>query len=187
MPTYKSFQGDPHTFPFAVVQDEQGRKIPVSRFWQSQPVILVFLRHFGCISCRSHSQDVWANRERLEKGGAKVVFIGNGHPKKIQELRDSYSLGDAPIFTDPTLRVFQLAGFNRGFAYLAKVETVKNMLKLAQQGHQNGSPFASGTGSNRQMGGIIVVQPGFKVTYQYISEAVGDTPEVSAIPDASSG
>jgi peroxiredoxin len=176
MPTFKNFQGDPEHFPFAMVEDGQGRKIPMSRFWQNQTAILVFLRHFGCISCRSHSQDVWANRAKLEQKNAKIIFIGNGHASKIPEFRQTYHLDDAPLFTDPSLKVFDLAGFNHGLAYLAKPQSLKNMLSLAKEGHSNGSPFAAGTGSNRQLGGIIVVHPGFRVAYQYISEALGDTP-----------
>jgi peroxiredoxin len=184
MALFNSFQGDPEKFPFALVQDEQERKMAVSCFWQNQTAVLVFLRHFGCIACRSHSQDVWANRSKLEKNNAKVIFIGNGHASKISEFRETFGLTGAPIFTDPTLSVFQTGGFNHGISYLANLTSVKNIAKLSQQGHSNGSPFAAGTGSNRQMGGIIVVQPGFRINYQYISEALGDTPSGEELSNA---
>jgi peroxiredoxin len=184
MATFKEFQGsDFQAFSFSIVQDEQGRSIPISRFWHQQPAILVFLRHFGCVSCRSHSQDVWAHREHLQKNGARIVFIGNGSPDRIEEFRQNYHLEGAPIFTDPTLKSFQLGGFHHGLKYLLSPKSGKNMVQLISEGHSNGNPFSSGTGSNRQMGGIVVVQPGGKVSYHYISEAVGDTPEAESIPD----
>jgi peroxiredoxin len=185
MAVFKGFQGDFDEFSYAIVLDSELRKIPLCRFWNQQTAILVFLRHFGCISCRSHAQEVWSQRAELQKNGSRIIFIGNGSPDMIDGFRQAYGLEGALIFTDPTLRSFSLAGFNRSIANLLKFASAKNMISLAMEGHTNGSPFEKGTGSNRQMGGIVVVHPNSQVSYQYISESVGDTPDAEEIPNES--
>jgi hypothetical protein len=38
---------DHRTAPDPVVTLSDGAQTPLSRFWQDQPLVLVFLRHFG--------------------------------------------------------------------------------------------------------------------------------------------
>ncbi len=182
MALYPTFKGDLEKFSYAVVFDSSGRPVPVSRFWNTQTVILVFLRHFGCIACRSHAQDVWSKREHLQKGGGRIIFIGNGAPTYIDSFREEFGLGNAPIFTDPTLKAFDLGGFRRGVMALVNSKSLSNAVALAKQGHRNGNPLDPGSGSNFQMGGVIVVHPGPRVTYHYVSEALGDIPAAEEIP-----
>ena len=39
------------------------------------PVLLVFLRHFGCIFCKEALVDISKNRSKIETGGLKIVFV----------------------------------------------------------------------------------------------------------------
>jgi peroxiredoxin len=182
MALYREFNGKLESFQYAVVYDSTGAHVPISKFWSERTAILVFLRHFGCIACRSHAQDVWANREKLEKSGARIIFIGNGDSSYISKFREDFNLGDAPIYTDPSLRAFELGGFKRGVGYLLNSTSVKNGFELMSEGHRNGNPLNTKTGSHFQLGGVIVVHPGTRVTYHYVSDALGDTPEAGEIP-----
>ena len=40
-----------------------------------QPVMLVFLRHFGCTFCREALADISESRQRIEKAGTKLIFV----------------------------------------------------------------------------------------------------------------
>jgi hypothetical protein len=183
---FREFNGKLDAFQYAVVFDASGAHVPISKFWSERTAVLVFLRHFGCIACRSHAQDVWENRAKLEKDGARIIFIGNGDVSYIEKFRADFNLGNAPIYTDPTLRAFELGGFKRGLSHLLNAQSVKNGLELMSEGHRNGNPLNSKSGSNLQLGGVIVVHPGTRVTYHYISEALGDTPEAGEIDSRNS-
>jgi hypothetical protein len=176
MALHKEFQGNFEDFSYGVVFDPGGRAVPISRFWDKNTAILIFLRHFGCIACRAHAQEIWSNREKLEKAGGRIVFIGNGEPSYIEGFKKDFNLEVAPIFTDPSLKIFKLGGFLRGFTHLVNLKSLSNIKTLASEGHKNGNPLASGIGDNFQMGGVIVVNPGPRVNYHYVSEALGDTP-----------
>jgi hypothetical protein len=185
MALYSKFNGEFEEFRYAVVFDSEGKPTPVNHFWKTNTAVLVFLRHFGCAACRSHAFDIWSHRENLQKTGAQIVFIGNGTPNFIEGFRKEMGLVDAKIFTDPSLRAFRLGGFNLSLLQLVKPESAVNLGKLVIQGFRNGNPLKAGQGSNRQMGGVIVVNPQNQVTYHYVSEALGDVPKSEEIPTTS--
>lgn len=158
-----------------VVTGPTGQQIKLGQLWNSQTALIIFLRHFGCIACRSHALQVWAERDKLTATGAKIVFVGNGQHTYIEKFREDLGLTGALILTDPSLLSFQAAGFRNGFFALVQPKSVINLVKLAVAGQTN-KPASAQTGTNWQMGGIVVVKPGGNVTYHYISEALGDYP-----------
>jgi hypothetical protein len=182
MALYSKFKGEFEEFQYAVVFDSEGKPTPVNRFWKDNTAILVFLRHFGCAACQAHASDIWSHRDSLQSSGAQITFIGNGAINFIEGFRKDMNLGNAKIFTDPTLRAFRLGGFNHSLIKLVAPESAVNMGKLMLKGFHNGNPFKAGQGSNRQMGGVIVVTPQNQVTYHYVSEALGDVPKSEEIP-----
>ena len=95
------------------VLDSEGRQLKLGQIWSSGPVILIFLRHFACISCRAHASQVWREKEQYQKNGARIVFIGNGDPSFIEEFRSSLDLQGALILTDPSLESFRAAGLRK--------------------------------------------------------------------------
>ena len=42
---------------------------------EQQPVLLVFLRHFGCYFCKEAMEDLAILRPRLESNGIRLVFV----------------------------------------------------------------------------------------------------------------
>src|SRR4051812_43702251 len=94
-----------------IVTDSKGRRFPISALWNKQSIIFIFLRHFACIACRAHATQVWRSRDMYEKTGSKIVFVGNGSSDFIEKFQEDLGLQNAVIVTDPTLKVFDAAGF----------------------------------------------------------------------------
>lgn len=157
------------------VFDEKGESVLLSSLWQKQPAILIFLRHFACIGCRSHAQEVWAQRDQYQKNGAKIYFIGNGNPYFIQRFKEDLGLENAPVYTDPSLKSFAAAGFKRGFLAALGPKSVVNGVSLLLSGARQ-TGYSKDSGDLWQLGGILVVRPNGTVAYQFISEALGDFP-----------
>jgi hypothetical protein len=133
------------------------------------------LRHFGCISCRSLAVDIWKNKEKYEKDGARIIFIGNGKANFINGFKEQLGLGEVPIFTDPTLQSFRAAGFKRGFLAALGPKAIVNVYKMYGEGHRQG-PTNKESGDLWQLGGVLVIKPDGRVGYHYISEVTGDYP-----------
>ena len=157
------------------VETSDGAKIKLGQLWQKKPVIFVFLRHFACIACRAHAKQVWQRREEYEKIGS-LVFIANGEAEYIEHFRENLGLEGALILTDPSLQSFRAAGFHHGFRYIVQIPTLVNVWKMTKQGHKQVS-YTKKAGTHWQLGGLLVVNMAGQVTYQYVSESLGDFPE----------
>jgi peroxiredoxin len=158
-----------------IVEDQNGHRIEMGSLWRNHVVVFVFLRHFGCIACRAHAVQVWAERERYEKINAKLIFIGNGDRKYIEGFKQELGLDKAIILTDRTLAAFRFAGLKRGITSLVNPTSLANAVKLYKEGHRQKELAAKG--DHFQMGGVLVMRPDNQVGFHFVSEALGDFPE----------
>jgi len=162
----------------SIVEDQDGNRLELGSLWKNHVVVFVFLRHFGCIACRAHALQVWAERERYEKGGAKLIFIGNGDRKYIAGFKQDLGLDHATILTDKFLHSYRYAGFRRGFTSLVNPTSLKNAIKLHKEGHRQNEIAAKG--DHWQLGGVLVMRPDNQVGFHFVSEALGDFPDNGA-------
>src|SRR6187399_2097370 len=61
--------------------DQEGTRHHLGDLWADQPVVLVFLRHFGCIHCREHASQLGERYAELQALGANLVAIGTGNER----------------------------------------------------------------------------------------------------------
>ena len=77
----------------------------------SQPVLLVFLRHSGCTFCREALSDLNEQRAEIEAAGVRIAVVHMDTEENAQRLVSDYSLQDIHCFRDPgqyLYRHFQL-------------------------------------------------------------------------------
>jgi len=58
--------------------DQNGTQHRLGDLWQDKPVIVVFLRHFGCHNCRDHAVQLRDRYDDLQRQGIDLVAIGTG-------------------------------------------------------------------------------------------------------------
>src|ERR1700730_7440329 len=75
---------------------------------EASPVLLVFLRHFGCSFCRQAISDVAELRGELDKRGVRPVFVHLGTPERAKPFFDYYGIGEVERVSDPEAKVYQL-------------------------------------------------------------------------------
>lgn len=155
------------------VLDELGRSIQITQFWKDKPVVMIFVRHFGCIACRAHVDQIWSKRNEFVKKNTDIVFIGNGKPEVIKMFKDDIKAPDAPVFTDPTLEVFDACGLKRGLMNLVDPRGVARMISLSKEGYSQGA-MDKRTGHHTQMGGVVAFKPPGTAVYHFISNYLGD-------------
>ncbi len=170
------------TFANSIVLDEQGNSIKMMSLWQKQTIIFIFLRHFGCLTCRGHAKQIWSDRQKYEVNGSKIIFVGNGAPHYIQHFKEDLGLEDATIYTDPSLQSFYAAGFKRGFIVSFGPRAIANGLKAFANGARQS--FDKDTGNLWQLGGVLVIKTNGEVAYQFISEVMGDYAPENDVTDA---
>jgi peroxiredoxin len=70
------------------------------------PILLIFLRHFGCSFCRQTLDDVSQIRNQIEGRGVRPVFVHLGTPERAKPYFDYYHLSDIERVSDPEASLY---------------------------------------------------------------------------------
>jgi peroxiredoxin len=122
------------------------------------PLLLIFLRHFGCSFCRQTLDDVSKLRAEIEAKGIQPVFVHLGTPERAKPYFDYYHLSDVERVSDPqaslyTQPVFDLAR-KSAFSHFLVPEVWKAWLQGAIRKHGFGMIKEDGD----QMPGIFFLR-----------------------------
>src|SRR5262245_32855576 len=126
----KKFDVDTVKLASCKVKSETGQEVQFGGLWQAGTTLFVFLRHFACISCRLHAEQMIAKKGELAAKGVRLVFIGNGQPHFIGKFKQQLQIPEAEVYTDPSLQAFRAAGFKRGFLASHGPKSVFNTAKM---------------------------------------------------------
>lgn len=143
---------------------------------EASPVLLIFLRHFGCSFCRQAISDVAELRGELDKRGVRPVFVHLGTPERAKPFFDYYGIGDVERVSDPEASVYQ----NPVFA----ISRIHPVLALFQPsvwaGWMKGALFKHGIGAikedGKQMQAIFFLK-GPKIVREFRYKTIADEPD----------
>jgi peroxiredoxin len=77
-----------------------------------KPMLLVFLRHFGCAFCRETIHDVGKAMPELNRRGVRPVFVHMGSPERARPFFERFGLRDAERVSDPEMKLYQAPVFH---------------------------------------------------------------------------
>ena len=142
---------------------------------EASPVLLVFLRHFGCSFCRQAISDVADLKGELDKRGVRPVFVHLGTPERAMPFFDYYGIGDVERVSDPEAKVYQLSLFA-----LPRIHPALTLLQPSVWlGWLKGALFKHGIGAikedGHQMQGIFFLK-GPKIVRQFRYKTIADEP-----------
>jgi peroxiredoxin len=107
-PVLSARQTDPQAMDMAAVlagyRTESGRTL--LELVDESPILLIFLRHFGCSFCRQTLDDVSGIREQIEGRGVRPVFVHLGTPERAKPYFDYYHLSDIERVSDPEASLY---------------------------------------------------------------------------------
>jgi peroxiredoxin len=142
---------------------------------EASPVLLVFLRHFGCSFCRQAISDISDLKVELDKRGVRPVFVHLGTPERAKPFFEYYGIGDVERVSDPEALIYQ----NPVFA-LPRMHPALTLLQPSVWvGWLKGTFFKHGIGMIRedghQMQGIFFLK-GPKIVRQFRYKTIADEP-----------
>lgn len=108
---WRAYLADPGA-ESADVRDQNGES--VDSLSKDQPVLLVFLRHFGCTFCREALADLRVQRSRLEAAGVRIALVHMSPDAEAAEFFARYSLDDVARFSDPGRGLYRRFSLRRG-------------------------------------------------------------------------
>jgi thiol-disulfide isomerase/thioredoxin len=142
---------------------------------ERSPVLLVFLRHFGCSFCRKAISDVAELREELAKREVRPVFVHLGPPELAKVYFDYYGLSDVERVNDPAAAIYQLPVFA-----LTRVHPLWHVVNpVVWAGWLKGAIFRHGIGKiegdGHQMPGIFFLK-GPRIVRRFVYRTIADEP-----------
>ncbi|HWW96925.1 MAG TPA: redoxin domain-containing protein [Edaphobacter sp.] len=143
---------------------------------EASPVLLVFLRHFGCSFCRQAISDVADLKGELDKRGVRPVFVHLGTPARAKPFFDYYGIGDVERVSDPEAEVYRLPVFA-----LPRMHPALTLFQPSVwAGWLKGAIFKHGIGAikedGHQMQGIFFLK-GPKIVRQFRYKTIADEPD----------
>jgi peroxiredoxin len=143
---------------------------------EGSPVLLVFLRHFGCSFCRQAISDVADLREELAQRGVRPVFVHLGPPELAKVYFEYYGLSDVERVNDPEAAVYRLPVFALG----RKNPFLQALNPVVWVGWLKGTLFKHGIGKiegdGHQMPGIFFLR-GAKIVREFKYRTIADEPD----------
>jgi hypothetical protein len=142
---------------------------------EASPVLLVFLRHFGCSFCRQAISDVAELKGELDTRGIRPVFVHLGTPERAKPFFDYYGIGNVERVSDPEAKVYQLPLFA-----LPRMHPALTLFQPSVWvGWLKGALFKHGIGTikedGHQMQGIFFLK-GPKIVRQFRYKTIADEP-----------
>ena len=149
---------------------------------ERQPVLLVFLRHFGCSFCREAISDISKRKKRFEKKGVKVVMA---HLSPQSDLAEQfflkYKLAPVASISDPDKKYYAAFGLGRGTPQ--QLFGLMNWIRGFQAGVIEGHGFAfenEELGDGFQMPGVFMLHKG-KILHSFVHQHAWDRPDYDEI------
>jgi peroxiredoxin len=153
--------------------DHDGNPVRLGDLWQEEPVVLVWVRHYGCVHCRSHAVELDEARSEFDAAGVRVVVVGQATPRQAAHFRRRLEI-ELPVLADESRESYRAAG--------AKVATAGELLgpKSVSQGlrktFESRGKVHQGRiiGHPAQLGGAMVIAPGGEVTWSHMADDASD-------------
>jgi len=124
---------------------------------RDSPVLLVLLRHSGCIFCREAIADLAAALPRIEAAGMRLVIVHQGVDDDLRPLLARHGIERVERISDPGKRLYRALDLPRGsFGQLFGPSVWAAGLRAAAAGHGIGLLVGDGL----QMHGAFVIADG---------------------------
>ena len=142
------------------------------------PVLLVFLRHFGCIFCREALKDLSLKRSELVQKGVHIVFVHMADNETADKYFKKYNLSGVDHISDPECKFY--AAFSLAKGTFSQLFGLKNWIRAAEI-TTLGTPISiTQIGDGFQMPGIFVLKSG-RILESYIHKSAADRPDYDSI------
>lgn len=143
----------------------------------SDPRLLVFLRHFGCVFCREMIEDLRVLSEDRPDFPRVLFFTLSGVERTREFFSDRWP--EVAAVADPQKVVYRAVGSRRGrIVQLFGPKVWAASRRAARKGHRVGVP----EGDPRQMPGMYLVQDS-TLLWEHEFEHAGDLPDLNRVTE----
>jgi peroxiredoxin len=160
----------------SLIQTNQGHNI--LDLSKQNPVLLVFLRHFGCVFCKESLHDISNKKEQFLQEGIQVIFVHMSSAETAETYFKNNELSEFDHISDPDCKLYASFGLTKGsFSQLFGLKTWIRGFEVATT--KQIFPSSASIGDGLQMPGIFLIKSG-EVIESFIHHSVADKPNYEA-------
>jgi peroxiredoxin len=144
----------------------------------NQPILLIFLRHFGCAFCRASMIELSKNRAEYENTGAQIVLVHMSENDLAELYFKKYNLTGLEHVSDPQCMYYAAFGLTKGtFNQLLGFSSLVKGFQYAFKKDVGWGPFI---GDGFQMPGVFILKDG-EIINQFIHKTASDVPDYDSL------
>ncbi|MFP4090789.1 MAG: SelL-related redox protein [Cyclobacteriaceae bacterium] len=143
-----------------------------------KPLLLVFLRHFGCTFCREAIGELREKRKAIEQEGAQIIFVHMGTPEEADQYFKKYGFSDAQHISDPQCVLYRHFSLRRGS--FSQLFGIRSWVRGFEAGVLKGYGVGRLVGDGFRMPGVFLVYQG-KLLKAYRHTHASDRPDYTSL------
>ncbi|HXJ45390.1 MAG TPA: SelL-related redox protein [Candidatus Dormibacteraeota bacterium] len=144
---------------------------------QDRPLLLVFLRHFGCTFCREAVCEIEKLRPRIESLGTQLAFVHLSTEERAKKFFAPHRFGDIARFADPDGHLYESFGLvHAKWRQYLNPRTFARMLSAWAHGNFLGAP----DGDIERLPGVFLIHRA-QICKSFRHQLVSDRPDYLAI------
>jgi peroxiredoxin len=157
-----------------------GEPVRLSTLWASKPLLLAFIRHFGCPQCKLMLFELQQSLQGFENHGIDLAIVTQGNPEETRDFCNQYAPG-MTCLSDPDLKVYTAYGLGRGNL----VQTFLSPEIWKGNAHAKEMGFVPQMPPEGQdallMSGIFIIGPDGRIRFPYYYDNIADHPALSQL------
>lgn len=141
---------------------------------KEKPVMLLFLRHFGCTFCRESMRDIATVKEKIEEQGTQVVLVHMLEDEESAfEQIQKFGLEAIPTISDPECILYKMFKLRKGSFF--QLYGPKVWARGFFAGVFKGLGLGKEMGDLNQMPGVFLLYNG-EIQKEFIHNSAADRP-----------
>ena len=163
------------------VQDQTGE--PIQPEDSETPVLLVFLRHFGCVFCKETLSILKREHKLIEKLGTKLVIVHMADEGVAAEHLKKYGLEHISRISDTDKNLYRKFGLEKGD--FNQIINLKGIIRMVDLLMFKGIGLGKAEQDPYQMPGAFLVKEG-QIVNAFKHETASDSPDyirLAAVPE----
>jgi len=159
--------------PVFSLSDIYGKMVSLDQY-RGRPLILVFIRHLGCLLSRTHLSQLRAHYGKIQHLGGEVIVVSFEDKERLKGMIERHKLPFV-VLLDPGKKTYNEYGMvYRESGSTGNLKTALSYLRLRLSGY----PKQQQGHDTRQMGGDAVIDREGVVRFIYCSQYPHDLPLV---------
>lgn len=149
------------------------------------PVLLIFLRHFGCVFCQEALNDISERKSDIVKNNIQLVFVHMTDNEIAEKFFHDLGISKYQHISDPSKIYYQKFGLSSGnFSQLFGLKTWVRGYSVTRSPDVNFT--TQSIGDSFQMPGIFLIENG-SIVDSYIHKSASDKPDYDKFINRSQG